>query len=474
MLDGTADLAWFHNHIVSPPPWAIDSVDQKRVRELVTALKPERADDYSDWLTVGMIMHKAGLPMDEWDRWSQQSQKYQAGECERRWATFDASGGLGLGTLVQMAKEDGSNPSKVTEQPKQLEFEFITCAELVQGDYTLEYVIENMIVGGQPLIVAGPHKVLKTSLVIDAVVALAVGGLFLGMFRVVRPLRVAVMTGESGFATIRETAMRICVAMGLKLDKIENLFWSQQVPRFGNAEHLAALERLLASQRIEALFIDPVYMAMPGSDAGNLMIQGDLLRGVNEVCQRQGATMVLVHHTKKNPDPKGPPGLEDIAWAGFAEFARQWWLIGRREKYDVGTGEHKLWLSAGGSAGHSGLWAVDVNEGRQDDPGGRRWEVRVQSPDAAAAAGSANRKQKLERDRQMKLFALVGQAESVLKDHPGGLTKTAIRDKAHISSRWIDEVIQTMLDQGRAEPWRVLVGNHKSTTEGYRYPSGRA
>src|SRR5687767_13403037 len=85
-------------------------------------------------------------------------------------------------------------------------------------------------------------------------------------------------------------------------------------------------------------------------------------------------------HEKERADPFQPPELEDIAWSGFQEWCRQWLLVGRREKYEPGTGSHRLWLNVGGSAGHSALWALDIEEGKLPN---RTWEVNVMHADEA-------------------------------------------------------------------------------------------
>lgn len=59
-----------------------------------------------EWVKVGQALHEwspvKGLAL--WDEWSKGGDTYQEGECEKRWKSFKQGGGVGVGTLVHMAK----------------------------------------------------------------------------------------------------------------------------------------------------------------------------------------------------------------------------------------------------------------------------------------------------------------------------------------------------------------------------------
>ncbi len=263
--------------------------------------------------------------------------------------------------LVRQADRADADDAKDRKErdgtAEQVDYHRISCAELDSTDYRLEYLIDNTLVAGQPCGLAGCKKTLKTSLLIDLGIALAMGGCFLGKLRVNRACRVGVMSGENGLATIQETARRICDAAGYRLADIGGLVFSDELPTFGSIDHQEAVERFISNDELEVLMIDPAYLCMPGADASNYFVQGELLRGMGETCAACGCMMVLAAHNRKNrANSFAVPELEDIAWAGFQEYFRQWLLVGRREQYKPGTGSHRLWLNVGGSAGHSKLW----------------------------------------------------------------------------------------------------------------------
>jgi replicative DNA helicase len=260
-------------------------------------------------------------------------------------------------------------------------FGFMSSADFARADFRLDWLVRRVLVKGQPAILGGPKKSLKTTLLVDLALSIGTGTPFLGHFPVEQGARVAVASGESGQAVLQETARRVCAAKGIDL-AAANVVWGFELPQLADPAQLAALQRALEAEAVEVLLFDPLYLSLlsgvgqGGPQASNLYQMGPLLLGVARACLNVGCTPVLAHHFKQRPNQHDEPQLEDLAFSGVAEFARQWVLVARRERYEPGTGRHNLWLSVGGSAGHSGLWAADVDEGVIDeDFCGRKWEV---------------------------------------------------------------------------------------------------
>lgn len=89
--------------------------DRETAIENMWRLGSDRVADYESWLRVGMACHKAD-PSDsmrvEWDRWSRTCpEKYDPAACVEKWQSFSqGANGVGVGSLVHMAKSDGPTP----------------------------------------------------------------------------------------------------------------------------------------------------------------------------------------------------------------------------------------------------------------------------------------------------------------------------------------------------------------------------
>lgn len=59
------------------------------MNDLTEKLNYISADDYDQWLTVGMALKHEGYGWEVWDEWSRSSPKYQEGVCERKWRSFN-------------------------------------------------------------------------------------------------------------------------------------------------------------------------------------------------------------------------------------------------------------------------------------------------------------------------------------------------------------------------------------------------
>ena len=359
--------------------------------------------------------------------------------------------------------------------------DFVNSATFDAEDYRQTWLIRNVLVEGQPAVVGGAKKALKTSTCLDMAISIAAGPItrFLQKFEVPNARRVGVISGESGAATIQETARRICDSKHLDLSQI-NVFWSFKLPQVSRSEDLDKLSQAIEENSLEVVILDPLYLSLLAgnakANAASLFDMGPLLHQVSSTCLQAGATPILVHHTRKisrSDKTSRCPELEDLAFAGIQEFARQWILLGRREPFEPGE-DHKLWLSFGGSAGHSGTWAVDINEGELDERfRGREWGVRVRSAAKQYQQEDEERQDRTAAKQEERASRNVEKMRIALTRFPEGETQNVLKESAGLNTASARPAINWLIDAGEVEETTITKNSGRTTRDYEAYRSVR-
>ena len=280
------------------------------------------------------------------------------------------------GTLLELAAEcDEWQPA--TDESERSLFDCYSLPELFSLDLREDYMVPGVLVAGELMVAAAPEKTLKTSLVgCDLGISIATGTPFLGRFEVPKPRRVMFMSAESGLLSLRRCIARVLESKGFdaKDPKPDSMFISPAVPNAEDIRHIDAAIDLAESLQIDVLLCDPWFMCHSGEFANSPPKMYSILMNFVRPCLANEITPVIVTHSTKAAGKQGDPlDLNDISGAGIHQAMRQWILLSRREDY-ADDGIHKLWMRCGGSAGHSALWGIDVNEGIHPN---RKWDVDV-------------------------------------------------------------------------------------------------
>jgi hypothetical protein len=297
----------------------------------------------------------------------------------------------------------------------------------------VNWLVKDVLREGEPGVIGGAEKTLKTSQSVDLVVSVGSGTPFLGRFEVPRARRVWFFSGESGRHAIWDQAQRVCRGRGIDLADVR-CTWSFALPPLNNLEELELTSCLLRDCQGGLVVIDPLYLcATQGGGEVNVSSMfdlGPLLSEVNNACREAGCTLVFNHHTVKDIEPGRPLNLRDLAYCAGA-WARQWYLINRRRAYDF-SGKHELVVALGGSAGHASLLNIDIDEGppRPGDPA-RKWTVAVRDR-AWATEGAGKAKGRAPADKQKQVEAVIA-AFQRLAGPTGEASMRQVRDAAGLS-----------------------------------------
>lgn len=378
---------------------------------------------------------------------------------------------------------ESSSQTAIASERKRFRIDSIDSAQFAAATYDLRFLIRKIFVADQPWIVGGAQKSLKTSIATDAVISLGTGTPFLGEFYVPEPVAVGFISAESGMYTLQAKAKQIAHQRGRLLSSAL-VHWYFQSVQLGVAEHIDAISDWIRERELKVIVIDPAYLCMAVGDNGqpinfgNLFDVGAVLSRFTSRFLELGCTPAILHHESKGANSfrrrgdYGPPELSDLSMAGFAEWARQWMLLARREAYEQGSGVHRLWLNAGGSAGHGGLWAIDVDEGQlQDDFSGRTWNVTVSTGTEARKISDDDKEAIAARrkaDKAAKQAAEDGaKVQAALEAIPVGMTFTQIRKRTNVADDRLHALLTAWCDKGVIEACQ-FTGANKQVYDGYR------
>jgi hypothetical protein len=371
-----------------------DDVD--KALQFLDHIHEDIADDYHEWIKVGMALHwcdSSARMLERWKEWSSSSPKYSERECEYKWDSFKRESGqlCTIKFLERLAQANGFDPHKYQTRA-------ITGEELFHKTIERTFIIDGFMVANEPMVIGGPSKTLKTSIALDMAVSIVTGTPFLGKFAVPNPRPCMIISGESGESTLQTTIRAIAEARGIQARQLDRLEIGFKLPKLDNQKCVDDLIEELRYKEIDTVFIDPLYRSLrAGEAASNIYAMGEKLELIAERIHRAGITLILLHHFRKTGRTYSEaPELEDLSQSGMAEFARQFLLLKRREAYKQ-DGNHKVWFSWGGSAGHQGLNILEAFDGVYPH---RTWQSTLRSPTEFDELEKAAKKAKTEVEKE--------------------------------------------------------------------------
>src|SRR5579884_1789450 len=187
---------------------------------------------------------------------------------------LDALRSVSLAALTPLAAADVLRRALVAMQSdddggRRFDTNVTPVSVFLARDENTTYLVEDALPAGQICLVGGPEKGQKSNLLVDLAVSLASGRSWLGRFKVTRPVKVLLLTGETQGANLQNIIRRVCKAKELAIaDAIEGkvpvegvgdrLVIKEALPSLEAVEDLATLGEIVRKEKAEVVILDPI------------------------------------------------------------------------------------------------------------------------------------------------------------------------------------------------------------------------
>jgi hypothetical protein len=167
-------------------------------------------------------------------------------------------------------------------------------------------------------VLAAEEKAGKTWAGLDLAVSVAAGVPWLGRFACQTPGPVLLLLGEGGGRAMARRLEAIAAAKAVELESLA-IRVCLRVPKLTSGSELLTVERELTTHPARLVYLDPLYLAATGARGSDLYEMGGVLAGIQGICQRAGAALMVVTHWNKTGEGRG---AKRITGAGPAAWGR--------------------------------------------------------------------------------------------------------------------------------------------------------
>lgn len=293
----------------------------------------------------------------------------------------------------------------------------------------MKWRVPGVLIRGTNLVVGGSKKALKTTLA-SAELAFAVAN---GL----------PWLDHEDFAVEESTPVLVVLNEGVKpyLRSLDRIAQRRGLDSFGDIYVIEAngltmddedLKELIASAAREydvgMIIYDAWYGFVPAdAEAASLFSMRKVFGVVQSVAEDAGADAVIVHHLTKHS--KGKPELDNLSFAGIAEWADSWLLVTHREPARPEEGEYRLGLVAGSRQWGELTYELDGSFGTVDiEHAGYtqppRWRVTKVDADTSDGWGKGSGSSTVDPEASLMTFIIRHPYKctksQVCKEAPGG------------------------------------------------------